>query len=553
MAPRIVAPPQVEAQDPERHCAVGPVVELEPIRFQLAGLDEKTDLVLATLQRVLRQLERERGSPPQAPWRPRWRGSTGRTPMQTIGEADGPAYMSDHASEGSGGSDCAQLNSNRLAMARANLFVEAARASAAESDVSTRDGHEVASQGRASVGMSSAPSTQSWISSGRRFSNWVSASMWAAYSTQTTKTLEFRDRQRRVWQFVEDKQSGLGAMMYYYIVSLLIGASVCIAMLDLSFPEASAYRRAAFVLEILLALELVVRFTVCPNRHTFWLDAYNMVDLIVFLGGTLPLLSFAAVDVEPHVSYAVRVFSPLLLMLRYLRRFDNFHLLVSAFKESVEALPVLLYTLLLIALFHSGLIYLLEPRDALPMLGDAMWLTMTTMSTVGYSDGPASMQGRAATLLLSTLSGLYLAIPIGIVGTTFSKIWEDRDRLLLTQQLRRRIARAGHTPMDLIKMFKQLDLDGNNRLTGDEFNALLPMIDVSIPDELASRIFETFDHDGEGSIDFEEFIRGIYPAHHFYMTTMTRRRNRAGVRVPSAQHRRRLVDARRSPSPSHGF
>lgn len=36
-------------QDPERHCAVGPVVELEPIRFQLAGLDEKTDLVLAAL------------------------------------------------------------------------------------------------------------------------------------------------------------------------------------------------------------------------------------------------------------------------------------------------------------------------------------------------------------------------------------------------------------------------------------------------------------------------------------------------------------------------
>lgn len=62
----------------------------------------------------------------------------------------------------------------------------------------------------------------------------------------------------------------------------------------------------------------------------------------------------------------------------------------------------------------------------------------------------------------------------------------------------------GYTPYDLIKMFQRLDTDGDNYLTFDEFRAFLPMLRVTMPDELAQRIFETFDGDGEGSIDFED-------------------------------------------------
>lgn len=65
----------------------------------------------------------------------------------------------------------------------------------------------------------------------------------------------------------------------------------------------------------------------------------------------------------------------------------------------MQALPVLLYTLLLIALFSAGVIYLVEPRDVVPTLQDSLWFTVVTMATVGYGDiSPITLGGRAVPL-----------------------------------------------------------------------------------------------------------------------------------------------------------
>mmetsp|Transcript_45871 Transcript_45871/g.129063 ORF Transcript_45871/g.129063 Transcript_45871/m.129063 type:complete len:219 (-) Transcript_45871:47-703(-) len=210
-----------------------------------------------------------------------------------------------------------------------------------------------------------------------------------------------------------------------------------------------------------------------------------------------------------------------MFMLRFLRRFEHLQLLASAFSAAAQALPFLLYTCLLIALLHASAIYLVEPRDVFPTMRDAMWFTIVTMSTVGYGDiSPVTDLGRALSANLIILASLYTAIPIGIVGNAFSKIWEDRDRLLLLQQLRQRIARGGYTPRDLAGMFQRLDADGNGQLTFDEFKELLPMMHINMSDTVAYRVFETFDDDGEGSIDFEEFLLGVFPAQGFFMAAV---------------------------------
>lgn len=207
------------------------------------------------------------------------------------------------------------------------------------------------------------------------------------------------------------------------MITSLIGTSVILSVLDLVSAHDEPYRYVLKGLEALLAVELVVRFCVCPNQHVFWIDWYNIIDVFVCACNTVPLLVSTFADIEPSLAYSIRVFMPLTLSLRYLRRFEHFHLLVFAFKDVVQALPVLLYTLLLIAFFHAALIYLLEPRDVHPTLADALWFTMTTMSTVGYATAPATAEGKAAALTLSVVSALYLAIPIGIMGTAFSKAW----------------------------------------------------------------------------------------------------------------------------------
>lgn len=270
------------------------------------------------------------------------------------------------------------------------------------------------------------------------------------------------------------------------------------------------------------ALELMLRFAVCPNRHIFWLDVYNVIDLLVVLASALPrVLSFVILSEE--VGYACKVFSPLLVMLRLLRRFEYLQLLTSAFAAAAEALPVLLYTLLLVALFYASAIYLAEPRDVIPSMRDSVWFTLVTMTTVGYGDiSPITGPGRCLTVMLMVMSSLYMAIPIGIVGHAFSVVWEDRERLLLMQQLRRRISQAGFTAKDLVELFEELDDDGNGQLSFEEFREFLPMMQISLTDEVTMRVFETLDGDGEGAIDFEEFLLGVFPAKRYYLAATMR-------------------------------
>jgi len=151
-------------------------------------------------------------------------------------------------------------------------------------------------------------------------------------------------------------------------------------------------------------------------------------------------------------------------------------------------------------------------------MSDALWLVIITMSTVGYGDiSPVSERGKLLTSILVIISSLYMAIPIGIVGSAFSKVWEDRDRLLLLQQMRDRITRAGYTREDLARMFDELDNDGDCQLNFDEFKEMLPLMHIEMPTEVAFRVFETFDDDGEGTIDFHEFLLGMYPAQRFFV------------------------------------
>jgi len=299
---------------------------------------------------------------------------------------------------------------------------------------------------------------------------------------------------------------------------LVIVGCVAISLLDLVVDANVMPLRANMLLEVPFMIELTLRLLVCPNRTVFWLDPYNAIDLFVIVGTAVPRMVATAVNAEPDMAYACRIMSPFLILLRLLRRFEHFQLLTSAFNAAAHALPVLLYTLLLMALFHASLFYLLEPRDVVPTLSDAMWFTVVTISTVGYGDiSPVTLWGRVLTAGLILLSSLYTAIPIGIVGHAFSKVWEDRDRLLLLQQMRRRISRAGYTPKELVEMFRNLDEDGNGQLCFDEFKMFLPMLNIQMSDSIAFRVFETFDDDGRGTIDFNEFLVGVFPAQRFVM------------------------------------
>jgi len=179
---------------------------------------------------------------------------------------------------------------------------------------------------------------------------------------------------------------------------------------------------------------------------------------------------------------------------------------------ALEALPVLLFTLVLIVFIFSGSIYWLEPRDNIESFPRAVWFTVVTMSTVGYGDTvPRTPAGYAVVSVLMIISALYMAMPIGIVGSAFNRVWEDRDRLLLLHRMRTHLDENGYDARDIPELFFLFDENKDGNLSYPEFRQMMTGLQMGLSDERLVQLFHAFDHNGTGSVDDVEFVRRLFP------------------------------------------
>eukprot|EP00928_Gymnodinium_smaydae_P021319 TRINITY_DN18301_c0_g2_i1.p1 TRINITY_DN18301_c0_g2~~TRINITY_DN18301_c0_g2_i1.p1 ORF type:complete len:516 (+),score=47.11 TRINITY_DN18301_c0_g2_i1:111-1658(+) len=333
----------------------------------------------------------------------------------------------------------------------------------------------------------------------------------------TNVTLTYRKRvAKAVWRFLEDKDSSYPAKAYYYMVSCL--NVMCIASAFLQLDESvSLYSRAQVGIEIVFFAELVARLLSCPQFHILLMNAvFNLIDAVAVIPLLLRIGAWCSGVSYSETFFFVRICFPTILALKMLRRFEKLQLVSRAFLSALDALPVMLFTLFLIAFIFAAALYLCEPRSNVETISHAMWLTLVTMSTVGYGDVyPETQLGRWVTTILIVVSGLYMAIPIGIVGNAFSTVWEDRDRLLLLHRLREGITRSGYSADEFCSFFFHIDQDGDGMLSFVEFLHMLKEMDINVPDALAYQVYETFDDDLDGTLDFSELMHGVFPNHRF--------------------------------------
>merc|ERR1711862_708540 len=107
-----------------------------------------------------------------------------------------------------------------------------------------------------------------------------------------------------------------------------------------------------------------------------------------------------------------------------------------------------------------------------------------------------------------------MAIPLGIVGGSFGTVWGDRDRRLLVHRTRKRLLQWGYTPEDIPELFCFFDRDRDGLLTLHEFIRMINQMKLGISEERVIQLFRTFDGDGSGTIDDEEFVGALFPEHY---------------------------------------
>jgi len=328
----------------------------------------------------------------------------------------------------------------------------------------------------------------------------------ALHSLRTGKGCRYK-----LWQFVESPYSSRPALIYSWLLKLILVSSVIVALVD-SSCEGACLKTTQIIFEVTFVLEIVLRMLCCPNCFDFMLSASNIVDLISFLPLIFRLVPTSIGSLSGN-QHAVLSMVPFLRLLKLMRQFEQLQLLVQAFELAFEALPSLLYLAAVLGLFFAEMLYLVEPSDSdINDLPTAIWFALVTMTTVGYGDyTPETTAGHMVASALIISSMLYMAVPLGIVGNAFSEVWGDRDRLLVTKRFRDAFLEGGFTLQAFQDIFSIFDADGNGSLDIDEFSLMLKCMQMNISEDRVQLLYQALDHQGAGVITLQALVDGLAP------------------------------------------
>ena len=93
----------------------------------------------------------------------------------------------------------------------------------------------------------------------------------------------------------------------------------------------------------------------------------------------------------------------------------------------------------------------------------------------------------------------------------------NRQIDLLIQRIRNRLASRGPKGfIGMARQFKLIDLDSDQKLSISEFKKAIRDYRIEVTDYEIEILFNAFDQDSNGSIDFEEFIRFIQVLSFFF-------------------------------------
>jgi len=323
----------------------------------------------------------------------------------------------------------------------------------------------------------------------------------------------------RVTNFLDGHDQGKAALVYDAMVPLFISISVVVNLVQ-SDPSLAMNMALGAVIEttidVLFLIEILVRFLFAPNKRVFFTNYYNIIDLIALSPLAIRVAIFSGHGGSLAEGEFLRdflvCFLPVIRLLKLLRRFRQFHLLLTAFKQAFEALPVLIYTMIAMTTVFASFFFLVEPRDNISTWQKAAWFTIVTLTTVGYGDStPSSTAGLIGATFLMVMGVLYMAMPIGIIGHSFTRVWNDRDRILLIQLARDRMIAWGYGAADIPKIFALFDDDGSGSIELDEFRQMANELQLGLNDAKLEQLFKYLEDGSSGCIEEKELVRQLFP------------------------------------------
>ena len=135
-----------------------------------------------------------------------------------------------------------------------------------------------------------------------------------------------------------------------------------------------------------------------------------------------------------------------------------------------------------------------------------MWFMLSTFTTVGYGDvGPESSLGKALSIVLMAFCVLIFSMMLATMGHAFNVTWDDRVKVIAIEELRAKLF-TGDTASNVRSVFDALDTDESSSINFSELGVGLRHLGIRMPPKMLAKVWSALDPDGNGEIEFEDFM-----------------------------------------------
>ncbi|KAL4240906.1 hypothetical protein ACF0H5_001688 [Mactra antiquata] len=279
---------------------------------------------------------------------------------------------------------------------------------------------------------------------------------------------------KRLWLFLDDPKSSYFAMAWVTFISLLVIVSTVAEMLitipelgeeytksekqaiDLILAEYNLDNRTTervysmkpnpyltltiTCCHVILTFEFILTFIVCPTKKAYM---FSVVRVAVFLGY---ILFWASFTIESNFStmrkkemvlvYLLCKYGTILKLARlfYLsKHIPALNIVGVTFSASISEFKILVFLLGILVCIFGYMMYATEflDNDAMTSTFVAMYWALITLTTVGYGDMvPYTVAGHVVTSVCAVCGVIVLAMPIGIIASTFNKYYNFNSYVL---------------------------------------------------------------------------------------------------------------------------
>ena len=254
------------------------------------------------------------------------------------------------------------------------------------------------------------------------------------------------------------------------------------------------------ILLAFFAFEWIVR---AVSYHMPWAHAILWLELLCILPLILRIwykydedgnLSAIELYISQRAAAVPMFLQSALSALRLMKTTQYFlgtKVLLDTLRDSVTALVIPAYLLLMLLMFYGTLLFALEydafglgtVNEQVPNVLSGWWLAFVSMTTVGYGDvTPLTTAGRCLMFLI-VISGLVvIAMPLAIVGSQFQRAWDAGLFVLISEQVRVTLLEDGNEIEYVMERLRRIDNLENIGLSFSEFRMVLRELRVDVTD-----------------------------------------------------------------------